>query len=595
MTAIAPTGPRAQGVRWDLSRIVTDAAAARTLADETRAACDTFAERYRGRVADLDAAGLATALSEIAEIDNAISRAGSYVGLRRSVDVNDDEARDLEATIEQQYVQIANTLRFFELEWIALDDDRAEELAAAPEVAGDSHHLRSLRKYKPHKLSEDEERVWAERSPAAQMAWQNLFEQTVANVKVSFDPGDGARDHTIDELLANMYSTDRPLRMRTLETLYGALEPLTPVLAHCYDSLVADRLVDDRLRAFDGPMAQRNLSNELENAAVDAMMAAIESRHSIAHRWYRRKAELLGVAEAAPVRPVRAAGRGPRVLLRRVARHRPQRVRALLGRHRVGVGGVLRRPARRRRAAPGQAWGSLLRVRLAGLQAFIMLNYTDRLRDVMTMAHELGHGMHFTLSAQRQSALSFHPGIALAEVPSTFAELVTFDYMMENEKDAATRSALVRQELESSFATVFRQTMMARYESDAYAARAEGRTLTPDRLCEMWLERNRGQYGDAVELPEGYRLGWSYIPHFINTRFYTYAYAFAHLASLVLYATWREQGEAFVPKYLAFLEQGGAASPAEQLGAFGIDLTSEATWHRGLDEMERLLELALEG
>ncbi len=594
MTAIAPTGPRAQGVRWDLSRIVTDAAAARTLADETRAACDVFAERYRGRVADLDAASLAAALSEISEIDNAISRAGSYVGLRRSVDVNDDEARDLEAAIEQQYVQIANTLRFFELEWIAMDDDRAEELASAPEVAGDSHHLRSLRKYKPHKLTEDEERVWAERSPAAQMAWQNLFEQTVANVKVSFDPGDGARDHTIDELLANMYSTDRPLRMRTLETLYGALEPLTPVLAHCYDSLVADRLVDDRLRSFDGPMAQRNLSNELENAAVDAMMAAIESRHSIAHRWYRRKAELLGIPKLhlsdqyAPLDEGRPFSYDESRAI----------VRSAFARFSGDIETVSEAffDDRRVDAEPrqGKRGGAFCASVSQDSQAFIMLNYTDRLRDVMTMAHELGHGMHFTLSAQRQSALSFHPGIALAEVPSTFAELVTFDYMMENESDATTRAALVRQELESSFATVFRQTMMARYESDAYAARSEGRTLTPDRLCEMWLERNRGQYGDAVELPEGYRLGWSYIPHFINTRFYTYAYAFAHLASLVLYATWREQGEAFVPRYLAFLEQGGAASPAEQLGAFGIDLTSEATWHRGLDEMERLLDLALQ-
>ena len=154
MTAIAPTGPRAQGVRWDLSRIVTDAAAARTLTEETRAACDAFAERYRGRIGELDASGLAAALAEIADIDNAISRAGSYVGLRRSVDVNDEEARDLEAVIEQQYVQIANTLRFFELEWIALDDAPAEELADAPDVARDRHYLRSLRKYRPHKLSE---------------------------------------------------------------------------------------------------------------------------------------------------------------------------------------------------------------------------------------------------------------------------------------------------------------------------------------------------------------------------------------------------------------------------------------------------------
>jgi len=595
VTAIAPTGPRAQGVRWDLSRIVADAANARTLAADTLKACEAFAERYRGRVGDLDAATLATALAEIADIDNAISRAGSYVGLRLSVDVNDEEARDLEAVIEQQYVQIANTLRFFELEWIALDDAPAEELADAPDVARDRHYLRSLRKYRPHKLSEPEERIWAERSPAATMAWQNLFEQTVTNVKVPFDGGDGGRDHTIDELLANMYATDRDLRLRALDTLYGALEPLTPVLAHCYDSLVADRLVDDRLRTYAGPMAQRNLANELETEAVDAMMAAIESRHDIAHRWYRRKAELLGLPKLHLADQYAPLGEGrsfPYEESRDIVRGAFARFSGDIEQVSEAFFTEQRVDAEPRQGKRGGAFCASV---AQDADSFIMLNYTDRLRDVMTMAHELGHGMHFTLSAQRQSALSFHPGIALAEVPSTFAELVTFDYLMETEQDASTRSALVRQELESSFATVFRQTMMARYESDAYAARGEKRTLTPERLSEMWLARNRGQYGDAVELPEGYRLGWSYIPHFINTRFYTYAYAFAHLASLVLYAAWREQGAGFVPKYLAFLEQGGAASPADQLGVFGIDLTAEATWHRGLDEMERLLQLALEG
>ena len=153
----------------------------------------------------------------------------------------------------------------------------------------------------------------------------------------------------------------------------------------------------------------------------------------------------------------------------------------------------------------------------------------------------------------------------------------------------------MRGELESGFATVFRQTMMARYEQDAYALRAEGKALTPDRLAEIWIARNEQYYGDSIALPEGYRFGWSYIPHFINTRFYTYAYAFAHLASLVLYALYREQGEAFVGPYVDFLGMGGAAEPGAQLQAFGIDLTDPGTWDRGLDEMERLLQLALEG
>ncbi len=592
MTAIAPTGPRAAGVHWDLSQLVSDAASARQLLDEALISCEAFAATTRGTVATLDGAGLAAALAALATIDNALSRAGSYVGLRRSVDVNDDEARDLEAFADQAYVRAANTLRFFELEWIALDDEVADALQAAPEVAGDAHHLALLRRYRPHRLAEREEQMLAERNPAAVQAWQNLFEQTVANVKASFDGGEGERDHTTDELLSYVYSGDRALRRGALETVYGALEPLTPILAHCYDSLVADRLVDDRLRSYGGPMAQRNLSNELDDDAVEAMMVAIESRYDIAHRWYRRKAQLLGLDKLALYDQYAPLGEG-----RSVGYDESRAlVRAAFNRFSGEIADVSEAffDERRVDAEPrqGKRGGAFCASVAQASQPFIMLNHTDRLRDVMTMAHELGHGMHFTYSARRQSAHSFHSGIALAEVPSTFAELVLFDHLMEHEDDPATRSALVRGELESGFATVFRQTMMARYEQDAYAMRADGKALTADRLAELWLARNQRQYGDAVELPEGYRWGWSYIPHFINTRFYTYAYAFAHLASLVLYATWREQGPAFVPRYLDFLSLGGASSPGDQLGAFGIDLRDTATWHRGLDELERLLEVA---
>ncbi len=593
MTAIAASGPRAQGVRWDLSRLVADAGTARSLLGDSRLAAEAFQERYHGRIASFGAADLGAALAELAAIENAVSRVGSYAGLWRSVDVNDDEARDLEATVEQEYVAIANALRFFELEWIALDDAAAGALLEAPEVERDRHHLATMRRYRPHKLTAPEERIWAERSPAATAAWQNLFEQTVANVKVAFDGGDGARDHTVDELLAYVHAGDRALRIGALDTLYAALEPLTPVLAHCYDSLVADRLVDDRLRSYDGPMAQRNLGNELETPVVEAMMAAIEARHDIAHRWYRHKAGLLGLGRLHLADQYAPLGEGrsfPYAESREI-------VRAAFARFSGEVEAVSEAFFTERRvdAEPrqGKRGGAFCASVAQDADSFILLNHTDRLRDVMTMAHELGHGMHFTYAARRQTALSFHAGIAIAEVPSTFAELITFDYLMDRETDADTRAALVRQELESSFATVFRQTMMARYESDAYAARGAGRTLTPDRLAAFWLDRNDRQYGDAVELPDGYRFGWSYIPHFISTRFYTYAYAFAHLASLVLYAVWREEGASFVPRYLAFLELGGAASPQDQLGAFGIDLADEATWHRGLDEMERLLELAL--
>jgi len=211
---------------------------------------------------------------------------------------------------------------------------------------------------------------------------------------------------------------------------------------------------------------------------------------------------------------------------------------------------------------------------------------------VMTMAHELGHGMHFALSAERQTPLSSHTGIALAEVPSTFAELLAFDHLMANEEDADTRRALVSERVEGSFATVFRQTVLTRYEQRAYALRAEGSTLTAERLGDIWVEENARYYGDAVEMPEGYRLGWAYIPHFISTRFYTYAYVFAHLVTLALHAGYKERGEGFIEPYLDFLAAGGSAAPADLLGALGLDLGSGAVWQTGLGEMARMVDLA---
>ena len=222
------------------------------------------------------------------------------------------------------------------------------------------------------------------------------------------------------------------------------------------------------------------------------------------------------------------------------------------------------------------------------------MNFTEKLDDVMTLAHELGHGMNFELSGERQTALSHHAPLALAEVPSTFAELIVFDRLLEEERDPATRRLLLAQKIEGSFATVFRQTLMVRYEQNAYDLRATGKALLPDRLSELWFDANTPYYGDAVELPEGYRFGWSYIPHFIHTRFYTYAYAFALLASLALYGKYRADRTAFVGDYLDFLATGASASPAEQLRAMGHDIEKADAWKAGFAELERLIELAEE-
>jgi oligoendopeptidase F len=588
------SAPRAEGVRWDLSPLCTSADDCRTRLDTALADCRAFETRYRGTVATLEGEGLAEALAEMARIENELGRLYSYASLRESVDVADPENQDLSALLDRAMVEASNALRFFDLEWLELDEPLAERLANAAEVAADRHHLIASRRFKRHTLSEPEERMLTERGPAAASAWQTLFGRITSTLEAEFDSGDGPEPHTIDRLLACVRNPDRDTRFRALDTLYDALGPHAPTLSHCYDTLVGDRLAMDRLRAYDDPMDPTHLRNEVPGPAIEAMMSAVERHYGLAQRWFRVKASLLGLDtlhladQYAPLGEARAV---PFPEARGIIDSSFRAFSPRIGDIAEGFFSERRIDAEPRAGKRGGAFCASV---AQDARPFMLMNYTDRMDDVMTLAHELGHGMHFTLAAERQTALSFHTGLALAEVPSTFAEIIAYDHLMATEQDEATRTALVCERVEGSFATVFRQTVLARYEQAAYRMRAEGTTLTDDRLSEIWVAQNARYYGDAVELPDGYGLGWSYIPHFISTRFYTYAYVFAHLVTLALYARYREDGDDFVPRYLEFLAAGGSAAPADLLRPLGVDLTDPACWDPGFREMERMVERAEE-
>jgi oligoendopeptidase F len=590
--APSAVGPNAAGVHWDLSRIVADPETAVAQMDEALTRARAFAERYRGRLGEMDGAELAEALRELGGLEDDLSRIASYAHLREAVDVSDTATRDLSAKMDRAMVEAANALRFFELEWNALPEEVAERLADAPEVAADRHHLKAQRRFAPHLREENEERMLAERSPAAASAWQTLFGRITSTLEVEFDAGEGPAPHTIDRLLAHVRDPRRDVRRGAMEALYAGLEPHADTLAHCYDTLVADRLAMDAIRGYDGPMQPTHLRNELSAEIVDPMLDAVSGGYGLAQRWFRHKAELLGLPvlalwdQYAPVGEARSVGYAEACAI----------VDAAFGRFSPRISAVSDAFFAESRidAEPrsGKRGGAFCAPISSDVPPFVLLNFTDRMDDVMTMAHELGHGMHFALSAERQTPLSSHTGIALAEVPSTFAELLAFDHLMANEADADTRRALVSERVEGSFATVFRQTVLTRYEQRAYALRAEGSTLTAERLGDIWFEENARYYGDAVEMPDGYRLGWAYIPHFISTRFYTYAYVFAHLVTLALHAGYKERGEDFVAPYVDFLAAGGSAAPADLLGALGLDLESGGVWQTGLGEMARMVELA---
>lgn len=590
-----PTGPRAAGVHWDLTPLASGAQEARRRLDAVLQRCRDFESRYRGTVTDMTGVTLGEALVELAAIDNELSRLASYGHLRETVDVTSEENRDLSQAVDRMLVEAGNALRFFELEWIALPEETATALADAPEVARDRHYLLALRRFAPYTLSEPEERMLAERGPAAVSAWQTLASQITSTLEVPFDAGEGEEPHTIDRLLAHVRDPRREIRIAALDTLYAGLEPHAPVLAHCYDTLVGDRLAMDRLRGYASPMDPTHLRNEVPGPVIDRMLDAVERHYHLAHRWFQAKARILGLERLALADQYAPVGEARGVDFVETRDIIETSFRAFSPRIADVAEGFF--TERRIDAEPraGKRGGAFCSPVAQDASPYILMNFTDRMDDVMTLAHELGHGMHFALSGANQTALSAHTGLALAEVPSTFAELVTFGLVLANENDAATRRALLCERLEGSFATVFRQTVLARFEQRAYAARTEGSTLTADRLSSLWRAENDRYYSDEIDIPDGYRLGWSYIPHFISTRFYTYAYVFAHLATLALHARYRDDPEGFVEPYLSFLSAGGSAPPAELLGALGLDLEDPGVWDPGFAEIARMLELAEAG
>jgi oligoendopeptidase F len=588
---VASTGVRAEDIRWDLTDLCDGADEARDQWTALVARAQDVASRYRGTIAKLDATDMRALFDEADDLEQELSRLQVYSYLRLSMAASEVEANDLATFSRDRAAEIENALVFLGLEWIALDDDRANELLASDELAPYEHKLRVERDEKPFVLSEAEEQALNARRPMVS-AWQALHDRQVSTLEVPFDAGEGEKPHTISQLLSYLYRPDRGIRQRAVTALFDGLAPRTDVLAAAYDALVGDRLSTDRLRGYSTPMQPTNMSNELDDATVDAMMAATEEAYPIARRWFEAKARLLGLDKLeladqyAPIGDARAFGWNEAVDIVETSfgRFAPRLAEIFRACIEAGHVDVLPRP--------GKAAGAYCTSVSKSILPYVLMNYTERLRDVSTLAHEFGHATHNVLALEQQTWRSHRVGIPMAEVPSTFAQAIADDYLLENESDPGTRAALAADRLENAFAAIYRQTVLARFEQRAYALRADGRSLAAERLSELWVEENGKYYGDALTLPEGYALGWSYIPHFIHVRFYTYAYSFAQLVALLLYRRYRDDPESFAPKYLDLLSAGGSASPADLVAPFGLDLRAADTWREAFAELDAIREEA---
>jgi oligoendopeptidase F len=584
------TALEADDVVWDLSDLLDgrdEASGVDELLDEADRLAADLAER-RGQVAGWDAGELATFMEGQAALSDLLGRAGSWASLRFATDVTDPARGALMQRFEERATAISTQLLWFELEWAALDDDQVDALLADERLAFAAHHLRSARRYREHLLSEPEEQILTEKSVTGASAWSRLFSELTSTLEVELD----GRTTTLEEALSRLGSPSPDTRAEAAAAVTEALRPGLRTRAFVYNTLLHDKAVDDRLRSFPSWLSSRNLSNEASDESVQALVDAVVARYDLPQRWYGLKARVLGVdrlkdwdrmaslaSEDAPI----GFGEGKELVLDSYASFSPE------------MADIARRffderwidaPAR-----AGKRPGAFCAYTVPSVHPYVFLNWTDRRRDVLTLAHELGHGLHAYL-ARPQGVFHQSTPLTLAETASVFGETVTFGRLLEDTTDPAARLALVAENVEGAIATVFRQVAMNRFEDAAHTARRTEGELSVDRFGELWAECQEAMLGDAVEVTDGYRSWWSYVPHFIGTPGYVYAYAYGQLLALSVYRRYEEQGADFVPRYLELLSAGGSMAPEDLGRIVGCDLDDPAFWDGGLQIIEQQIDAA---
>ena len=582
--------PELESTEWNLDPLVEgrgDEAVDEQLADADDRS-GTFAERYAGKVAELDAAGLAEAMRELEPIYDLVSRAGSYAHLRFATDTSDASRGALLQRTQERGTSIETKLLFFELEWAAVDDGRATELLADPALDFCRHYLETVRRYRPHMLSEPEERLMAEKSITGRGAWTRLFSEVTAAIRVQLDD----EDASLEVALSRLQSPDREVRRTTAEAVTESLEPGLRTRAFIFNTLLHDKAVDDRLRSYTDWLQSRNLSNEASDESVQALIQAVKARYEIPRRWYRLKAQLLGVERLADYDRMAAVTDEDPVFPWRNAR---DLVTECYESFSTDLGGIVRQSFEDRWIdAPvrsGKRGGAFCASTVPELHPYVMLNYTARRGDVLTLAHELGHGVHAVLGAS-QGIFHMSTPLTMAETASTFGEEIVFDRLLDLAETPDSRLSLLAGNIESAIATIFRQTAMNQFEERAHNARRSEGELSVERIGDIWAETQVELLGDSVEVTEGYRSWWSYVPHFISTPGYVYAYAFGQLLALSVYRLYTEQGADFVPRYLELLSAGGSRSPEELGKIVGVDLADPGFWDAGLALVEETLDKA---
>ncbi len=574
---------------WDLSDLYPAPDAPQLAADMEwlEAACRDFARQYEGRLASLDAAGMLECIHAHEAIENRAGRVMSYAGLRYYQQTTDAERAQFLQNCQERITDFTAPLVFFSLEINRVDDDIVDGWFADPALARYKPAFDRLRAMRPYQLSDELEKFLHDQSTVGAAAWNKLFDETIAGLTFTID-GEALN---LEATLNLLTEKDRAPREKAAREIARVCGENIKLFSRVHNTLAKEKEIEDRWRGMPTPQTARHLSNDVEPEVVAALRDAVVAAYPrLSHRYYDLKRRWLGLEALeiwdrnAPL-PMEDDRLVPwdearRTVLEAYADFSPQMAEIaepFFDKGWIDAG-----------VKPGKAPGAFAHPTVTDVHPYIMLNYLGKPRDVMTLAHELGHGVHQVLAAPQGEMLASTP-LTLAETASVFGEMLTFRKLLADAPDAATRKVLLAGKVEDQINTVVRQIAFYDFECKLHAARREGE-LTPEAINALWMSVQGESLGPAFRFMEGYETFWAYIPHFVHSPFYVYAYAFGDGLVNALYAVYEEGDPGFQEKYFDMLRAGGSKHHSELLAPFGLDATDPAFWDKGLAMISGLID-----
>lgn len=585
-------GLKAKGIQWNLSELYSGPEDPKIETDltEARRQAEMFAQKYRGKVAsgECDGRALARVLAEYEALAELEHRPSFYASLLFASDTQNSKAQRLVQHTREVATEIANLLVFFSLELIGLDDQHAKTLLAAPEMIEYRHYLEALRRFKPHTLSEREEQLLNQKQLTSSSAFEQLYEELTGSLRFKFKMDGEEKELTDGEMMALLRHPDRELRERAFTTFLDTHANHSLVLTSIFNNIFLDHKIDCDMRQYPDVTLPTHLSNEIAPETVEAMMQAVERHYPLAQEYFQLKAQLLNLEKLKNTdiyAPIEAE------VEQLTFAQAQELILTAFGQFNEQFAALAADFFQERwidaEVRPGKRGGAFCAALSPRHHPYVLCSFNGTGRDVSTIAHELGHGIHYSL-ARRQTLLNYDAPLVLAETASVFAEIVLTRHLLAGAKSAAARRGILCETIEEMYGTVFRQTALTRFEMAAHQQRKDGQ-LSTDDIAAIWLREQEKVFGASVEMIPAYRWGWTYIGHFIHSRFYCYSYSFGELLTLALYQRYLDEGAAFVPGYLRLLESGGSQRPEVALAQIGIDINQPEFWDRGFRVIAGLL------